>query len=436
MLYKLLKSFVLFNRGRVLSLLIAGLIVLLQYDVKDLIRVDILVNQWVEVAFIITTILSLGYVIDISYRARLLNQKKQEVYRSFFEFNPDASYCLSLTGQFTELNHSTALISGYSRDELLKINFLPILHKEERSKALHLFKKVLDGESVLFDTRIIRKDGDIRHINVTAVPIYVNGTILGCIGIARDLTEEVQLRSQRQIDLKLAKEIQKGLLPSNFLSDTIKIKGYYQPSEELSGDMYYWTRINEHKYAVMILDVVGHGIASSLICTSIRSLLNGLIEKEQDPIKVIVELIRQITPLYIDNNQIDSTVYFTAFYLLIDTEARKIEYVSAGHPAALLINQNTIHQLDEGTVPIGILPLEQMQPITKGEVTYDPQSKLLLYTDGLSDIYGGQNKWIQTVHHLISVNHSVSLDQMILEDLNQKGQNKLDDITLVTIELS
>jgi sigma-B regulation protein RsbU (phosphoserine phosphatase) len=61
------------------------------------------------------------------------------------------------------------------------------------------------------------------------------------------------------------------------------------PSEQLSGDMYCYYQIDQDSYGVFILDVMGHGVSSSLVSMSIRSLLYRLITMLTDPILVINE---------------------------------------------------------------------------------------------------------------------------------------------------
>jgi len=47
----------------------------------------------------------------------------------------------------------------------------------------------------------------------------------------------------------------------------------YYPSFKLAGDMYYWHKIDEHRYGIILFDMMGHGISASLVCMLFRLCL-------------------------------------------------------------------------------------------------------------------------------------------------------------------
>lgn len=71
----------------------------------------------------------------------------------------------------------------------------------------------------------------------------------------------------------------------------------YLPSFNLAGDMYYWHKIDEDKYAIILLDMMGHGISASLVCMFISSVLRESVKQLVQPDLVIKELNRYMTLL-------------------------------------------------------------------------------------------------------------------------------------------
>ncbi|GAA4869019.1 fused response regulator/phosphatase [Paenibacillus vulneris] len=181
-------------------------------------------------------------------------------------------------------------------------------------------------------------------------------------------------------ELELAKQVQSSVLGQPVHTDRLDISASYHPSYELAGDLYSWYRIDDHRYGIILLDMMGHGISSSLVCMFISSVMQDTITRFVSPDLVVAELNRYMNQLNKRNNN-GFSYYFTAIYLLIDTEARTIEYVNAGHPPGMLFEEGqAVRLLDQGGCAVGFF--EQMH-IQKGVLEYKSPIQLFLYTDGL-----------------------------------------------------
>lgn len=186
---------------------------------------------------------------------------------------------------------------------------------------------------------------------------------------------EAKIRSE----LELARQVQTGVLSLPFKKEKLEIDAVYLPSFELAGDMYAWHRIDDHRYGVILLDIMGHGISSSLVCMFISSVMQDTITRYVSPEFVITELNRYMNQL--NGKKHSVSYYFTAIYLLIDTERKTIEYVNAGHPPGLLFEEGKPPvYLNPGACAVGFF--DQME-ITKQTFTYERPIRIVLYTDGL-----------------------------------------------------
>ena len=198
------------------------------------------------------------------------------------------------------------------------------------------------------------------------------------------LKQEKDLRKERdkrlQYELDLAKQVQGSILSDPIEEEDVTISAIYKPSFELAGDLYAWYPISEHRYGVILLDMMGHGISSSLVCMYIYSALKDTITGMCDPEQVMKELNRRMYQLKMPDHLIN--YYFTAIYLVLDTETQTIEYVNAGHPAGIAIVDDEVKLLTDGCCALGFF--EEID-VTKGVIPYKRGARTLLFTDGLSE---------------------------------------------------
>ena len=132
-----------------------------------------------------------GIVKDISAekRALALLAESEEKYRSLFDYNLDAVFEMDINGRFVNANGMTEELSDYTREELIGIDFTPLI-AENLERVQSYFALALSGEAVNFEQRIIRKDADIIEVDINAVPKRRNGEIDGVFAIVRDITEK------------------------------------------------------------------------------------------------------------------------------------------------------------------------------------------------------------------------------------------------------
>lgn len=150
----------------------------------------------------------------------------------------------------------------------------------------------------------------------------------------KDWHKENEARIRSELDL--AKQVQSSVLSQPIHRDELSISASYHPSFELAGDLYSWYRLDDHRYGIILLDMMGHGISSSLVCMFISSVMQDTITRFVAPEMVIAELNRYMSQLNKKNSSV--SYYFTAIYLVIDTHNKTIEYVNAGHPLPCCLN--------------------------------------------------------------------------------------------------
>jgi diguanylate cyclase (GGDEF)-like protein/PAS domain S-box-containing protein len=122
-------------------------------------------------------------------RAERRLQASEQRYRSLFDHNPDAVYSFDLNGDFTSANPACEDVSGYTPEELLRRSFEPLIVPEQRDRIKEHFQHAAEGRTVRYEATIRHRDGHRVELQVTNVPMIVDGEAVGVFGIAKDVTE-------------------------------------------------------------------------------------------------------------------------------------------------------------------------------------------------------------------------------------------------------
>lgn len=263
--------------------------------------------------------------------------------------------------------------------------------------------------------------------------------LLARIRVALRLKQEKDWHKERdrriREELQLAKEVQSAALPGKLDEEGIYIDAIYQPSEELSGDLYAWNRIDDNRYGIALIDAMGHGISSSLVCMFIASVLRDAMVTKVEPVRVMAELNRRALQLQFADQLIQ--YYFTALYLVVDLGRGTVEYVNAGHPPGLLVRGDTSappERLQGGGMAVGLF---EEAKFTKNVIHVEKGDQLLLFTDGLLDrIPGPEDTRLEGL--LLRLQSAVrkkdrSLQLMVLAP--EGGASRPDDCCLVRIQI-
>ncbi|SEU25405.1 SpoIIE family protein phosphatase [Paenibacillus sp. NFR01] len=233
-------------------------------------------------------------------------------------------------------------------------------------------------------------------------------------------------RDQRiQDELKLAALVQNAVLSLPITDEAFEVHAIYQPSFELAGDLYAWYPLGDGRYAVILLDMMGHGISSSLFCMFLASVLKDTVTTYVEPEKVIQELNRRFNQLYIEKQLVQ--YYFTAIYLVVDTRMKRIDFVNAGHPPAMFFEGDAKVPvlLESNCHPVGLFDKIDIVP---QHITFEEEGHLALYTDGLLELVeGGQEAQLEFMTKRLIGGHEWREAQMREAFFTEKASPERDD---------
>ncbi len=230
----------------------------------------------------------------------------------------------------------------------------------------------------------------------------------------RALTHRLQAQTDRlKSELNSAAKYVRSILPRD-LTEPVRVVSRYVPSQELGGDCFDHTWIDDDHMLVYLIDVSGHGVAPALLCISVYNLLrSGRVPNSTllAPDRVLSELNSTFQMDQHGDN------YFTIWYGVYEKSTRTLRYSSAGHPPALVFTtsdgQVTTTRLSTGGLPLGMFEDAEYHS-ENYEVPTGAQ--LLIYSDGTFELPLPKGHW--SLPEFVELCAELALDpEWTLEDL-------------------
>ncbi len=207
-----------------------------------------------------------------------------------------------------------------------------------------------------------------------------------------------------------------SLLPSPLEDGLIQANWRFIPSTQLGGDAFGYHWIDDDHFAIYLLDVVGHGVSAALLSVSIMNALRSGTLPNVDfhhPGEVLGAL-NQTFQMDQQNGLI-----FTIWYGVYDKSTRQLLYASGGHPPALLYSPSTqaADRLESTGVIVGALARSEFETNQK---TVEPGSRLLLFSDGVYEVFKPNGTMMSFSDFVEIVDQSVAPGKSGLEAIQNK----------------
>ena len=254
---------------------------------------------------------------------------------------------------------------------------------------------------------------------------------------AYDQLEETTTAKERmESELRIARNIQKSMVPSEFPSiEGIDMYASMTPAKEVGGDLYSYLLLDDKLY-FCIGDVSGKGVPASLFMAIVTRGFRTLALTGKTPAEIATRLNYELT----ENNE--EGMFVTMFICRLDLKLQRLEYCNAGHNPPIIGNADgQFSFLDVlPNAPIGLWPGLEYEG---EEIEYLSKRKMLLYTDGLNEAENRQQEQYgddRIVELLTSLSASNCYD--IVEALKadttrfRDGAEPNDDLTLLAFSFT
>lgn len=250
-----------------------------------------------------------------------------------------------------------------------------------------------------------------RFRSILAFPIYVKGDNIGTLALLKELPEsfnkemtkivstfsnqagisienfrlmEEALQNERyKEELKIAKMVQKSLLPTLLEQDIdFEIAAFSESADEVGGDYYDTLRVNENLVSIIIADVSGKGTTAAFHMSQMKGIFHSLAQRDIEPDNFMV-LANQALVYCLERGSFISATYF-----IINTQTKKIRYARAGHCPVLYYSaeKQTLEYFKDKGVALGMVRNRSYSNFIQAyEFEYKPGDLMVLYTDGITE---------------------------------------------------
>ncbi|MFO7657391.1 MAG: SpoIIE family protein phosphatase [Bacteroidales bacterium] len=252
------------------------------------------------------------------------------------------------------------------------------------------------------------------------------------IRLFKQLLEQEALKKE----LELASKMQSMLIPNRQnlpRNDKICITAFYQPHFDVGGDYYDYIELSKDEIGFCISDVSGKGMSAALLMSNFQANLRALFTHEISLAALIESLNKRV--MHAANGE----KFITLFVAKFNFKTRELEYINAGHNHPILYQKEKMRMenLSKGCVGIGML--DEIPMIRKGSITIEEPTKILCYTDGLTDLLDGKGVSTGTEEIEHSLKNPASIELNINEIINKQKINEnnaaiFDDISILGVE--
>jgi serine phosphatase RsbU (regulator of sigma subunit) len=336
------------------------------------------------------------------------------------EQNEESVYKILLESSVSSVFADAAWLEIKGEGSEFKTYTFQITEKESVDIRKHLnqhqVKGVLDQSSD--KTRNLSKFLEslkgTRFRSIMSFPVIVKGESIGTLALLKELPEAFTKEMTRIVstfanqagisienfrlmgeafqnerykeELKIAKMVQRSLLPQRLEQDAdFEVAAFSESADEVGGDYYDTIRVNDHQVAIIIADVSGKGTTAAFHMSQMKGIFHSLAQQELDPKEFMVRANQALVYC------LERGSFISATYFVINTRDKVIRYSRAGHCPVLYFKQATgelSYLKDKGTALGMIRSRDYCNFVETNEVSYAKGDIMVLYTDGITEAKG------------------------------------------------
>jgi sigma-B regulation protein RsbU (phosphoserine phosphatase) len=377
-----------------------------------------------------------GIVVDVTERKQAEEKlrKSEEKFRRIVQTAGEGFLLMDRQLAIVEVNDAYCRMLGYERAE--------ILGKTPLDLATEDFRRLLTSQRDRILAQEYRKiEGMLRARDGRSVPVLIHGNTLrdaegreiGNVAFVADLTEQKKA-------LALAGKVQRNLIPR--AAPRIRgldIAGRSDSCDEVGGDYFdflYGPEYPDDRLKVVVGDISGHGVDAALLMTSARAFIRSRAAQRGRPSQVVSRMNRDLVL-----DMAESGHFMTLFYMDIQPDTGRVQWVRAGHEPALVYDAaaERFEELVGTGLPLGVDASFRYSEQKLFDLP--PGSVVVLGTDGVweaSDHRGrifGKERFREAVREAAR-DSAADIIEHVFEKISafSGGMPSQDDVTLVVIK--
>ncbi|GAF93346.1 unnamed protein product, partial [marine sediment metagenome] len=240
---------------------------------------------------------------------------------------------------------------------------------------------LIDSDGNSFGTIQIDTVSDRDRFRDEDLDVLLSVATQASIAIDNARLHEYTLRQRAiQRDLEVANQIQRGFLPKQPPQlPGYRFFDYCQPASHVGGDFYDYIPLSDGRVAVIVADVVGHGLAAAMLTAKIAAEVRFHLLSTPEPAEAVTKLNASLARDLVEGH------FVTLLVAVLAPDTGEVTIVNAGHMRPILCRgdgpANDIGDEQAG-LPLGILDGFEYQQCS---VQLPPGGLLLVYTDGINE---------------------------------------------------
>src|SRR6187401_1704753 len=346
----------------------------------------------------------------------------------------DAFVGIDRAGRIVEWNAQATATFGWTRAEaigrFLTETIIPPDFRAGHTEGLRRFHATGEGPILnrRLELRALHRSGREFPIELTVTsPLKAaHGSFFGAFlrDISDRLANDAEIRNARDVaeqsrdrldrELASAGRMQRMILPPSQPEDErIRFAATYQTSRHAGGDYYDVIQIDRDRFALVVIDVSGHGARAAIVMAMMRAVIHTSPCGMADPACVLQHLNRHFEFLW------DTSMFATAIVAVLDVSSRVLRVSSAGHMPPLLIRGTHVSEMRVSNAPL-LLWNEIADPPVE-EIRLEAGDRVVLYTDGITDRCGPNDSRFDLARVTNSLARNSGPDMpAMLADLNRE----------------
>ena len=273
----------------------------------------------------------------------------------------------------------------------------------------------------------------IKHLNFIQT---ISSIIIVAIENIRLFKESLSQEAMKK-ELELAARMQNLLIPDNSQmpkNPKLIVHGFYYPHFEVGGDYYDCMKLSETQTGFCIADVSGKGMAAAILMSNFQASLRALLTNEID----LEILVTKLNSIVVSNA--GGEKFITFFVARYDHESGVLEYINAAHNPPVLYNTVTGETRYLNACCVGLGMLDEIPKVVESKILITGYTKIVCYTDGLSELKGDDGKDIGTkviIRHISNTKPVENNIKAMIKELGlpHKNPSTFDDVSILVADI-
>jgi len=292
----------------------------------------------------------------------------------------------------------TILSSGFNKNtyenisvekdllEHKEITLIPSSEEENKLSSFDIIIPVFNNNEPLAYVLIGDIDEEAEGMSPVLKHLHFIQTLSNIIMVAIEnirLFKESLHQEALKKELELASKMQNLLIPDNInlpQNNNMFATGFYHPHYDIGGDYYDCIYLSNKDVGFCIADVSGKGISAALLMANFQANMRALFTHEIPLESLVTKLNERVI------RSVQGEKFITLFLARYNFKTHKLEYINAAHNPPVIYYTDSKEIFMPETSCVGIGMLDEIPVIKKGLIEIQEHTKIICYTDGLSEL--------------------------------------------------